>query len=512
MSRPTTPFTHGAVRAAEPDMLSIRSGRLYVEDVPASDLVERFGSPLFAFSEAQLRTNVRRFAAAMAAEWPDGPVDVLPALKACPMLATRRILTEEGAGADIYSPGELEGALRAGVAPELLSVNGGGKESGHLRRCIEAGVRITVEDVDEIDLIQAEAEALGITAKIRFRIKPVLPALWRPTDFSQLAAPIDLGIQVYKSGIPQEYLAEMGRRVFAMSHVELVGLHLHVGRHHPTAWYWDGVMREFGRCIVELSRAWGGWLPAEIDAGGGFPSARDPMNKETPRSEYLVTAASYPLMVGLRGLGARLYHRILGKALPMFLSAPKATSPAPIEELVSAAIRALRAELAAGGVPTAGVRLQMEPGRWLYGNTAVHLTRVKKVKRQTQPLPYTWVLTDTTEFFLAGGALEHNRYPIVAADRADAPLTLTADVVGHSCFADMIGPATPLPELEPGDVLAFLETGAYQESSASNFNALARPASVLVDGEGVDLIKRAETTEDVWARDVVPPRLQGRES
>ncbi len=504
---PPTTAAHRAVLATESDMLSIRDGRLFVEEIAASELVQRFGSPLFAYSETQLRANVRRFQAAMAAQWPDGPVDVLPAFKANPMIATRRVLSDEGAGADIYSPGELEGALRAGVEPSLVSVNGGGKQRAHVRRCVEAGVRITVEDVDEIDLIQQEAAALGTTAKIRFRVKPAMPNLWRRTDFSQLSAPIDLGIQVYKSGIPPEYLVDMGLRVFAMPNVELVGLHLHVGRHHPTAWFWEGVMRQFGRLIVELSRAWGGWQPQEIDCGGGFPSARDPMNKETPRSEFLLTAVGYPVMVGLRGLGARTYHRVMGKALPLILSGPEPSYPAPIEELVAAAVTALRAELAAGDVPTQGVRLQMEPGRWLYGNTAVHLTRVRTVKRQTQPLPYTWVLTDTTQFFLAGGAFEHNRYPVVVADRADAPTALTADVVGHSCFADLLVPAVELPEVQRDDVVALLETGAYQESSASNFNALARPGTVLVCGTEADVIRRAETEQDVWARDTVPARL-----
>lgn len=502
-SHPTRP-----VLAPEPDMVSIRDGRLFVDDVAASDLVQRFGSPLFAYSETQLRANVRRFLAAMSSAWPDGPVDVLPAFKANPMIATRRILTEEGAGADIYSSGELDGALRAGVNPSLISVNGGGKDRGHVRRCVEAGVRITVEDVDEIDLIQREAADLGTTAKVRFRVKPAMPNLWRRTDFSQLSAPIDLGIQVYKSGIPPEYLVEMGRRVHAMPEVELVGLHLHVGRHHPSAWFWEGAMRQFGRLVVELSRAWEGWQPQEIDCGGGFPSSRDPMNKETPRSEFLLTAAGYPVMVGLRGLGARTYHKVMGKALPMILSGPEPDYPPRIEELVSVAVRTLRHELAAGGLPTEGVRLQMEPGRWLYGNTAVHLTRVKAVKRQTEPLPYTWVLTDTTQFFLAGGAFEHNRYPVVVADRADAPLTTTADVVGHSCFADLLVPGARVPDVERGDVVALLETGAYQESSASNFNALPRPATVLVCGAEVDLIRRAETQQDVWARDVVPARLE----
>lgn len=85
---------------------------------------------------------------------------------------------------------------------------------------------------------------------------------------------------------------------------------------------------------------------------------------------------------------------------------------------------------------------------------------------------------------------------------------MTADVVGHSCFADMIVPGARLPEVYAGDVVALLEAGAYQEISASNFNALPRPATVLVNGSDADLVKRAETAEDVWARDVVPERIR----
>ncbi|HET6877193.1 MAG TPA: hypothetical protein VFH38_06660 [Jatrophihabitans sp.] len=496
------------VAAAEPDVLTIRDGRLYIDELPAAELVERFGSPIFAYSEVQLRRNVRRIRDAFAREWPDGPVDVLPAFKANPMLATRQILTDEGAGADIYSGEELEGALRTGVDPALVSVNGGGKSREHLRNCVAAGVRITVEDVDEIDLIQDVAAELATVAKIRLRVKPAVPNLWRRTDFSQLSAPIDLGVQVYKSGLPPEYLVDMGRRVFAMPNVELVGLHFHAGRHHASTWYWRGLMRRYGRLVAELCTAWDGWRPQEIDIGGGFPSVRDPMNKETARSEFLLTAAGYPLMVALRGLGYRAYHAAMAKAVPLLLSGPRPAYPAAIEEFAADAVAALKKELHGGGVETAGIRLQVEPGRWLYGNAAVHLARVKVVKRQTRPFPYTWVLTDTTAFFLAGGVFEHNRHQVLTAERADAAPVLTADLVGHSCFADMIVPAARFPHVSAGDVVAILEAGAYQEISASNFNALPRPATVLVNGREAEIVKRGETVDDVWARDIVPERLR----
>ena len=96
-------------------------------------------------------------------------------MKANCTLASRQILSDEGAGADVYSEGELLGALKCGTQPELISVNGGGKNEAFIRKCIQAGVRITVEDLDEPELINRVAQKLGIKAKIRFRRIGFLP-------------------------------------------------------------------------------------------------------------------------------------------------------------------------------------------------------------------------------------------------------------------------------------------------------------------------------------------------
>lgn len=506
MTQMTRAPSHWESAKRDFDCLSVRDGSLHIEGVDTVDLAKRFGTPLFVFSEAQLRENLRRFREAFAVGWP-GPVDVLPAMKANTLLATRQLLSNEGAGADIYSPEELAGVLKTGVDPARVSVNGGGKPKDHLRECVRAGVRITVEDVHEIDLIQEVAVELGTKARIRFRVKPTLPNLWRRTDFSQMSVPIDLGIQVYKSGIPPEYLPEMGRRVFAMPNVELVGIHFHAGRHHPSLWYWEGMMVRLARLIGELSRAWGGWQPEEIDIGGGFASPRDPHNKEFPRSEFVLTALGYPFLVGLRGLGDKAYHALLSRILAVLTSHKDPKQPPTTEEYGRAITSVLTRELLRQGMRIDGVRLQIEPGRAMYGNTGIHLAAVKTVKEQTSPIPYTWVLTDTTYFFLAGGVFEHNRHPFVFVERPDAPATQTADIVGHSCYADQIVLGARVPAVEEGDLVAFLEAGAYQESSASNFNSLPRPASVLVSGETAELVKRAESIEDVYGRDIVPERL-----
>jgi diaminopimelate decarboxylase len=81
-------------------------------------------------------------------------------------------------------------------------------------------------------------------------------------------------------------------------------------------------------------------------------------------------------------------------------------------------------------------------------------------------------------------------------------------VVGCSCGFDVLAHQVRLPAVEPGDVLAFLDTGAYEDACAANFNALPRPAIVLVSGTSAEIVRRAETIEDVFARDLVPERLR----
>ncbi len=490
------------------DCLSTRDGHLFIDDCDTVDLVEKYGSPIFVVSEEQLRRNVRRYKEAFSKWWTDGPVDVLPALKANWTLATRRVLNEEGAGADIYSEGELMVALKTGVDPELISVNGGGKSENFLKRCVDAGVRITVEDIDEPQIIQKVASELGKTAKIRFRVKPNFPNLWKKTDFSQEYASIDLGIQVYKSGIPEQYLADLGKEVLKMENVELVGLHFHGGRHHASLWYWNGMMKQYATLVTDLCEAWGGYKLKELDIGGGYASPRDPHNKLHLSLDVVITWLSWPLQLMMNFLPAKTRYKIQSIIVEKGMVKKASQKPAPsIEEYAETSVKALKEVFKKRGLDTNGMKLQMEPGRGLYGDAGIHLTRVKKVKRQTEPVKMNWILTDTTYFFLSGGVLEYNLHDFRVANKTDEKAKQVADIVGHSCYADRILPFVKVPDLEPGDIIAFLDTGAYQETSASNFNALPRPASILISRDRSEVIKRAETIEDVFKRDLIPDHL-----
>ena len=69
-------------------------------------------------------------------------------------------------------------------------------------------------------------------------------------------------------------------------------------------------------------------------------------------------------------------------------------------------------------------------------------------------------------------------------------------------------PTVPIPDVAVGDILALLDTGAYQEVSMSNFNAMPRPATVLVTGNQASVIRQREVEEDVFRRDVIPEHLR----
>jgi diaminopimelate decarboxylase len=450
------------------DCLSVLGGRLLIEGCDAAGLAERFGTPLSVISEDQLRRNARRFVRALAVAWPEGPARVLPSIKANYTLALRCALTQEGLGCDVFGPAELHAALAGGVPPQLISVNGTGKTRALLEQAVGAGARITLDSGREIDLVREVARELGRRAQVRFRIRPRYLELQAPSDFSEQS--VYATAQQYKPGIPTAELIEAGRAALAAPELDVLGLMSHLGRHRNDLATWRAYAVSVAETVAELVTAWDGWGPRELDLGGGYAAPRDP--------------------------NTWIYGG----------DVTQGRAPA-IEDVVEALASGLRDGLA-GRVPLAGVALEIEPGRALHADTGIHLTRVVNLKQQFEPLPWRWVETDTTEMFLLDLLVEHCRFPVVAAAHMSEPLGDLVDVVGCSCGFDVIAPQVRLPAVGLGDTLAFLDTGAYEDACAANFNALPRPAVVLVNGTEAEIVRRAETIDDVFARDVIPRRLR----
>jgi diaminopimelate decarboxylase len=491
------------------DCLSVRDGHLFVEERDAVALVQEFGSPLFVMSEDQIRRNVRRFQAAFQQGWPDGPLKVLPAAKANWIPAVQRILADEGCGCDVYSPGELSVALEAGFEPELISVNGVPKDPDHIRRSIAAGVRLTIDSVEEVDVIGQAAQALGRKAQVRLRLKPAISGFIDSTDFvAEGLVPTDIAAMAYKGGLGFDDVVALGRRILEIEQVELVGLHEHHGRHHRSTRYWEEQMKAFAREAGRVCQALAGFQPQEIDIGGGFAIPRDPFNAATNYSEPLQLGVLYALSKGTNLLGPGTRYGVMARLIDTIVSRPNQTPAPSIEAYAEACTRTLREELPKQGINTQGLMLQIEPGRAIHGDAGIHLATVCNIKRLRAPIRWDLVIVDTTEFWFTGGRYEHHLHDYLFANKADAPLTAKADIIGRSCYGDRLMPTVPIPDVEVGDILALFDTGAYQEVSMSNFNAIPRPATVLVTGSRAAIIRRRETAEDVFRRDVLPEHLK----
>ncbi len=490
------------------DCLSTRDGRLFIEKLDTVELVREFGSPIFVLSEDQIRRNVRRFQDAFTAGWPDGPVKVMPAAKANWISAVQRILADEGCGCDIYSNGELTIALESGFEPRFISVNGVPKDESHIYRSIQAGAYITIDSLEEVDVIERAAADLDIVVKVRLRLKPVISGFIDHSDFvAEGLVPTDIAALAYKGGLSYDEVMTIAPRLLQMEKVELVGFHQHNGRHHPSLRYWEEQMKAYAREMGRVCQALGGYQPQEIDIGGGFAIPRDPHNAVTDYTEPAQLAALYGISKTLNLIGSKIRYKVMARLIDAIISKPNNKIAPTIEAYADTCTRTLREELPKQGVETRGLMLQLEPGRSIYGDAGIHLATIRNIKRITSPIRWKVVTVDTTEFWFTGGRYEHHLHDYRIANKTDAPLVDKADIIGKSCYGDRLMPTIPIPEVEVGDIFAFLDTGAYQEVSCSNFNAMPRPATVLVTGDQAHIIRQAETEADVLSRDVVPAYL-----
>jgi len=244
------------------DCLTTKNGHLLVDQLDVIDLVNQFGSPLFVISENQLRRNIKSFQDGFQKGWTDGPVKILPATKANWILAVQKIIASEGCGCDIYSPGELDIALRAGFDPQYISVNGIPKYEDHIYNAIKHGAQITIDGDEEIDIVERGVQELGLTAKVRLRLKPALSGFTRHSDFTADGlVSTDIAAFSYKNGLSFEQSVAIGKRIMKNDSIELKGFHEHHGRHDSSTGYWKEQMRAYAKEIGKVSRALGGYQP-----------------------------------------------------------------------------------------------------------------------------------------------------------------------------------------------------------------------------------------------------------
>lgn len=143
-----------------------------------------------------------------------------------------------------------------------------------------------------------------------------------------------------------------------------------------------------------------------------------------------------------------------------------------------------------------GLKVIMEPGRFIVGNAGILLTRVRFIKRTKLK---TFVICDAAMNDLMRPAL-YDAYHRIWPVKPDESKHFTADIVGPICESgDFLAKGREIPEVEEGDLLAVFSGGAYAMAMSSNFNSRPRACEVLVDGESFSVTRRRETYKDLIA-------------
>jgi diaminopimelate decarboxylase len=399
---------------------------LHCDGISSPSLVERFGTPLYVYSQRQILDRMRALDEAFS------PLDRLLAfsVKANSNLSILRLLAEAGYGADIVSGGELYRALRAGIPAERIVFSGVGKTRLELESALAAGILcFNVESEGELRLLSAVGVAAGRRAPVALRINPDIHS---PTPHAYTRT----GHRATKFGVPSEDAIRLYRLAASLPGLRVEGIDAHIGSQilDPEP-YQAAVLHLLD--LVEALAELGIGLRL-LDLGGGFGVGED--EEGDPAPEWFA------------------------------------------ERIVPHLARR-------------GLRLILEPGRYVAGHAGILLARVLYVKPMGGR---TFVITDAGMNDLLRPSHYSSVHTVSPVDRRPVRRPGRIDVVGPICESgDFLALDRSMPVPEPGDLLAIHTVGAYGFTMASTYNARPRPAEVLVDGENARLIRRRETFDDL---------------
>jgi diaminopimelate decarboxylase len=149
-----------------------------------------------------------------------------------------------------------------------------------------------------------------------------------------------------------------------------------------------------------------------------------------------------------------------------------------------------------------GLRILMEPGRFISGNAGILVTRIEYVKQTGKK---NFLIVDAAMNDLIRPAFYDSYHEIVPL-RGKVGKLISSDVVGPICESgDYFCKDRPLPKLGEGDCIALLSAGAYGSVMGSNYNSRALPTEVLVNGRTAAVVRERQTIADIWENERIAP-------
>ncbi len=413
-----------------------------------TDIANRFKTPLYVYDECRIRENYRTFYRAFKNRYHG--IKVLYAYKANTNLAICKILQNEGAGADVVSPGELKTALHVGVKPEDIIFTNNSKGQDELKTAVDAGAVINIDSIDELKLLGDILTELGKNSRISFRINPEIDPKTHP-KISTGMRNSKFGIHIEKDIAFNAYKTAKG-----MGNIKIAGIHTHIGSQIMDT----GVFAETAERIMEFVLRLKNELGIElefVDLGGG--------------------------------LGIP-YH---GESAP---------SPEDMARVVVPVIQKWTKKI------DYEPQLWLEPGRCIVGNAGILLCRVQGVKKTPSK---NFVNVDAGFNTLLRPAMYDAYHKVNVIGKENEEQSERYDIAGNVCESgDILAGDRMLPEVREGDIIAIFDVGAYGFSMSSQYNSRPRPAEILIRERSVEIIRERETIDDIFAGQRIPDDLKLR--
>lgn len=362
------------------------------------------------------------------------------AVKANPSLAILTLLDRQAAGFDIVSGGELERILTINKAASARVVfSGVGKTAPEIDLALRSGILLfNVESEGELEQLTERAAKLKKRARIALRVNPDV--------FAETHPYISTGLREHKFGIDIHRARDVYRGAAKSRWIVPAGVSVHIGSQIRTADPFGAAVSRAAALIQQLRKD---GLPIRfLDAGGGLGI------------EYHLDLPFHPEEK------VQQYATVIKKAISVLPD----------------------------------LQLLLEPGRFLVAQAGALLARVLYTKRNGKK---TFLIVDAAMNDLIRPALYQAHHEILPVEPRKGARRITADIVGPVCeTGDFFARDREIPAVQPGDLIAILDAGAYGQSLSSNYNSRPRPAEVLVDGKRARIIRRRETTADMLTTEV----------
>jgi diaminopimelate decarboxylase len=378
------------------------------------------------------------------ASFPPGSLHAV-AIKANPLVEVLRFCVERGAGLEAASYEEVALARAAECPPDRIVYDSPAKTISDLERALRLGVRINIDNMDELARIAALREEIPSESRIGMRVNPLVgEGRIRATS---VAGPGS------KFGLPLVAGDRSLIDAFAR-HDWLTGLHVHVGSQGCDVAQMVEAVRRLHGLRTEIHRSLGREQVRSLDLGGGLPVAYRPEDRPPSFAEYA---------------------QALRDAVP--------------------------------GLMDPGLELVTEFGRHLQANAGWAVSRVEYVKRHGEHR--LAVVHLGADFLVRRAYRPEDWYhELQVFDAAGVPKSSEVEpwtIAGPLCFSgDVLGRDLPLPAIEPGDWLVIRDVGAYTLGMWSRYCSRRIPPVLGYDGsETFRVLREGEEANDLvafWSR------------